>query len=74
MESCEGCLIKCTHYAAYTAELISKAVIIKCPCSICLIKMVCNKGCDEFNAYIEVGIDRIRDLGKATSIFIKEHK
>jgi hypothetical protein len=54
MENCEGCLIKCTHYAAYSAELISKTILISCPCGMCLIKMVCTRGCDEFDKYIKM--------------------
>ena len=72
--TCEGCLIKCTHYAAYTTELISKEIITKCPCGMCLVKMVCNTGCDEFNKYSKMGIDQIRYLEKATNLSIKEHK
>jgi hypothetical protein len=64
MEYCKGCLIKCTHYSTYSKELTSKMILGSCPCSMCLIKMVCIQGCDEFDKYIKMTICEIKELEK----------
>lgn len=68
MENCDGCLIKCTHYKAYSYKLISKPVLIKCPCSKCLVKMVCLEGCEDFDKYSKMTIGEIRDLEAASKL------
>ncbi len=63
MENCNGCLIKCVHYkAVYEEALVSKIVLIECPCGICLIKMVCTDGCVPYNEYITKTIHELEDL------------
>jgi len=42
--SCKGCTLYGTCYAAYVLNVDLK----KCPCSICLVKMMCNQRCIEF--------------------------
>ena len=35
---------------------------VKCPCAICLIKMVCQKSCDEYDKYkYESWMDHIKN-------------
>jgi hypothetical protein len=51
MENCEGCLtVQCSHstYSGYK----TREGIVECPCSICLIKMVCRMECDPYIEFI----------------------
>ncbi len=51
--SCKGCLTEScrnTEHIGYKTE----EGIVKCPCSICLIKMVCRNECEP---YIEFKVD-----------------
>ena len=53
-KECEGCLSRCIYYNRYQAEISPKTTIIKiraCPCTTCLVKVVCNKGCEEYSKF-----------------------
>ncbi len=62
MTECKGCLTKCTHHRAYKAGFISGTVITKCPCTICVIKMVCNDRCKDFDIYIKTELRILEEL------------
>ncbi len=47
MKHCKGC------YRQYKFFCIYARYIEDCPCGICLIKGVCQVGCDEFMDFIE---------------------
>jgi len=53
---CKGCRIyevldRCLYKRClYPSKHVPKALI--CPCSICLIKMICTIKCEKFNIYI----------------------
>jgi len=40
---CKGCRIYDNH--------ICRSIVPRCPCKICLIKMVCTKSCEEFSSH-----------------------
>ena len=51
MTNCKGCLtVQCryTTYSGYKTE----TGMIECPCSTCLIKMVCRMECDPYMEFI----------------------
>jgi hypothetical protein len=48
---CNGCLIKCAYCNRYKVGLTPESTILKCPCVICLVRMVCNTGCDEYTKF-----------------------
>ena len=53
MKCCEGCRSKsfCRFLEACYKTIENKRDIDKCPCSICLVKVVCNEQCEEFRAF-----------------------
>lgn len=63
MEYCKGCLIKCTYYYSYHHQenITPEATMIKimkCPCVTCLVKVVCNVGCDDYTIFSNKIISR----------------
>ena len=51
---CKGCLVFDEHkrklvFDVYTCELTEFNTNGQCPCVECLIKMICNKACTEYN-------------------------
>ena len=44
IDNCKGCELYDACDGYHPMKLNSE----KCPCSICLIKMICNKSCGEF--------------------------
>ena len=48
VEDCKGCIIYSTDYKCY---FIYKDMV--CPCTTCLVKVMCNKNCKEFNKHKE---------------------
>ncbi len=46
MEYCKGCL-----GITFNCYFIKYAEEFKCPCAICLIKIVCEAGCDDFEDF-----------------------
>ena len=58
MEYCKGCLSKCAYYMA---EITSN----KCPCTTCLVKMVCNTECTEYTTFFNnIGFINAYDIYK----------
>jgi hypothetical protein len=46
IKECEGCAtLGSTNSCSYCNDKLT------CPCSICLIKAMCNESCDEFEEY-----------------------
>ena len=64
MEHCEGCLIKCIHHTAHSNGFIPELVLTKCPCGMCLVKMVCANRCEEFDKYITKTLHELAELKK----------
>jgi hypothetical protein len=53
-EYCKGCLVKCTYYSNYRAGIKPRKTIKKimeCPCTTCLVKVVCKTGCEEYTTF-----------------------
>lgn len=46
MENCKGCLS--LRWNCYCMGYVGK---LKCPCAICLIKIVCTDPCDDFKSF-----------------------
>lgn len=46
--SCRGCFIEngCGYFNSHYKSHI------KCPCKICLVKVTCNKTCDEYSDFV----------------------
>ena len=67
MTNCGGCLtVQCNHsiYSGYK----TKGGIVECPCSICLIKMVCRMECDPYIEFIgEANIHSMKEAGMTVS-------
>ena len=67
VENCEGCLtVQCNHsiYSGYK----TKGGIVECPCSICLIKMVCRMECDPYIEFIgEANIHSMKEADMTVS-------
>jgi hypothetical protein len=55
---CKGCLIKCAYYDTYRVELTPESTIMKCPCAFCIVKMMCNTGCDEYTKFAMEELNR----------------
>lgn len=57
---CEGCLSYRKNCEIRRLEhLYGMYDIKKCPCSICLLKVICQDACEEYNAYYnKVRVDR----------------
>lgn len=51
--SCDGCVDNSPNNGAYNGipDCYRKKLIESCPCKICLIKVMCNKACEEFVEY-----------------------
>lgn len=47
---CQGCFLK--QYSSLYECIITEELSIKCPCSKCLIKGICNKSCDPLMNFI----------------------
>ena len=51
-ESCRGCV-----YYKYKVEILkctkNRKAGYQCPCSICIVKTMCRKDCDEFSVFCE---------------------
>ena len=47
--NCKGCNAKNT---CNNASFITEEARVKCPCSVCLIKVICNNICGNFNDFI----------------------
>jgi hypothetical protein len=54
MENCRGCRIgsRC---------LIDNYIAEKCPCRICLVKVVCEEACEGFDAFCETRNKLVKD-------------
>jgi len=61
METCEGCLGKCVYSNTYGFGTILKEAAVKCPCRICIVKMICSSGCEEYNKFRREAYKRIKD-------------
>ncbi len=49
MEDCEGCIIYNTWNSMSVCPWFHEGMI--CPCSICLVKVMCNRDCKNFGEY-----------------------
>jgi hypothetical protein len=45
---CEGCLDRCIYSKTHGFRAISKEAASKCPCRICIVKMMQCTGCEEY--------------------------
>lgn len=77
-EDCQGCHSKCKYYRTYCGNTIMplktlskrkreeyKRFMDNCPCSTCLVKMICYRTCDQFYNYsIENNPSRLRIINK----------
>lgn len=55
---CNGCLIKCSYYDRHRAGLTPESILMKCPCASCIVKMMCNTGCDAYSKFATEEFDR----------------
>ncbi len=57
MENCKGC-----HYSSSgcVCLLTNRKIntLNKCPCGICLVKMICRLGCEEFTIFYKAEVER----------------
>jgi len=51
IDYCKGCLTARCRYTTYSGYK-TETGIVECPCSICLIKMVCKRECDSYIEFI----------------------
>ena len=49
-KECKGCYIYMEHRCSFT----DKKYVDTCPCRICLIKGVCNIGCEEHKIFYDI--------------------
>jgi hypothetical protein len=66
-KGCNGCLVKCIYYSTYKYETGTKPKktmkkvikkIMECPCTTCIVKVVCKVGCDEYSTFSQRIISR----------------
>lgn len=50
-ENCKGCLTYSTSDAKHCSSDNSNG---KCPCTTCVIKVMCNDACETFNVFREI--------------------
>lgn len=62
MKKCRGCLIKCADFFEYIAGRITRTIIDECPCNICLVKMVCIRGCEEYQIFSDNNIVTVKAI------------
>jgi hypothetical protein len=68
LKNCEGCLTVRCRYAIYSGYKTEEG-IVECPCSICLIKMVCRMECDPYIEFIgEANIHSMKEVGVTMTI------
>jgi len=62
--NCDGCYYGTKGCACLDYHLH----LNKCPCRICLVKMICSSGCEEFITFYKVEMEKLRlrnlNLGK----------
>ncbi len=54
-DGCRGCNLYGVCYAAYTLNIDLE----KCPCSTCLVKMMCKQRCNEFMEFRQLDFEDI---------------
>ena len=64
LENCKGCLGR-----ARNCFFIGQAETFKCPCCICIVKVICNSICKEFEDFIgqyneEIRTGKVKLYGK----------
>lgn len=57
-EMCVGCKGSCVREHEYKTPI---GTILTCPCSMCIIKVMCKSGCDAYSDYVEE-IDRFKHI------------
>lgn len=62
MEDCKGCYTY--TYAHITCPSGLRDRSDKCPCRICLIKVVCSKSCEEYEAFSDASYSHIVEPGR----------
>lgn len=50
-EECRGCCMQEQHSTSFLQGLITSDGI--CPCSICIIKVVCEEACEEYERFCD---------------------
>lgn len=50
-ERCYGCLSRCAYSHTYGFANVPKEAATKCPCRICIVKMMLCRGCEEYNRF-----------------------
>ena len=60
-EGCRGC----KEFGLYTCVglKIVKGITLTCPCQVCIIKMMCDKACEEFRDYNDLTDDNLKNKG-----------
>ena len=51
-EECKGCCMQNQHSAPFLQGLIDFNSV--CPCSICIIKVMCEESCEEYETFCNV--------------------
>ncbi len=63
---CKGCL------SMYTGcSYIKGAKEFKCPCITCLIKVVCEEGCEKFENFISQCLEGVESIQKGDDFIFK---
>lgn len=55
-KSCEGCATKklyCVPYQLLFLDIINEKQFTECPCTSCIVKVVCEECCGEFDTFID---------------------
>jgi hypothetical protein len=47
---CKGCYIYIVDFCPFSSR---PEKVIRCPCRTCLIKVVCNKACEEYEIFVK---------------------
>ena len=55
-KGCEGCHYSSVGCVCLTPHKIN--TLDKCPCRICIVKMMCRKGCEEFMTFYRDEVER----------------
>jgi len=70
-ENCKGCAMLSVTSGCYILNKVKKGYLTNfdCPCANCIIKVMCERSCDEVNNYFDKVvqmIERAKEEGKKT--------